>query len=42
MMDKVELKQEEMEDSIEVSWTENPLRSMHVSGCGLPGRTKDW
>jgi|LGVF01.1.fsa_nt_gb hypothetical protein len=34
-MDKVELRQEEMEDSLEVSWTENSLRSVHVSGCSV-------
>jgi len=37
MLDKVEQMQEEMEDSIEVSWTENSLPSTRIFGCcGLP------
>jgi len=32
---EMESRQEGMKDSIEVSWTENSIRSVRVSGCGV-------
>lgn len=32
---KVEPRQEDMGDSLEVSWTENSIRSVRVSGCSV-------